>query len=212
MQIPLALWDFAHCDPKRCSGKRLVKMNVARELKVPSKFRGIVLTPIGEKIVSLADLSIVERFGVAVVDCSWNELEKVPFSKIKSPHERILPFLLASNPVNYGKPYHLNCAEAYAAIFYMLGMNSYGDEIMSRFNWGHAFYEINKDLFKLYSKCQTSEQVEEAQKEYLAKISEEENNDSYDEDGVWINTNRRESQNLDCDSRHSESEEDHLSD
>lgn len=85
--------------------------------------------------------------GLAVVECSWARLDEVPFNKIKSPYERLrafltpfpsvfrvkaagnsklipvtsVPFLIASNPVNYGKPWRLNCVEALAAGFYITG-------------------------------------------------------------------------------------------
>ena len=36
--------DFNHCDPKRCSGKKLARFGLIRDLKVGVRFRGIVLT------------------------------------------------------------------------------------------------------------------------------------------------------------------------
>lgn len=36
--------DFNHCDPKRCSGKKLSRLGYLREIKIGQRFRGIVLT------------------------------------------------------------------------------------------------------------------------------------------------------------------------
>jgi ribosome biogenesis protein Tsr3 len=55
----------------------------------------------------------------------------------------VVPYLVATNPVNYGKPWKLNCAEALAAIFYVTGFPDHGEALMSKFKWGHAFYKVN---------------------------------------------------------------------
>ncbi|TPX53700.1 hypothetical protein PhCBS80983_g06227 [Powellomyces hirtus] len=63
-------------------------------------------------LVSPANRAIVEVSGVCVVDCSWMRIEEVPFEKIRSLHEQLLPYLVTANPVNYGKLFKLNCVEA----------------------------------------------------------------------------------------------------
>jgi pre-rRNA-processing protein TSR3 len=39
-----ACWDLEHCDPKRCSGKRLMHFGLMRELNVGQKFSGVVIS------------------------------------------------------------------------------------------------------------------------------------------------------------------------
>lgn len=50
---------------------------------------GGTYSPKGTQVVSPSDRDIVEKGGVAVVECSWARLEEIPFHKIKSPHERL---------------------------------------------------------------------------------------------------------------------------
>ncbi len=37
-------WDFNHCDPKRCSGKRLIRLGLMRELHVGQKYPGVIIS------------------------------------------------------------------------------------------------------------------------------------------------------------------------
>jgi pre-rRNA-processing protein TSR3 len=167
------MWDFGQCDSKRCSGKKLERLGVLRALPLSYKFRGIILTPKATQAVSLADREIVAEYGVCVVDCSWARLDEVPFHKLRGPHERLLPYMLAANPVNYGKPLRLNCAEAIAAALYLTGFTSQGDDVMNKFKWGHSFFELNSPLFHFYSTAVDSKSIVEAQNQWIARVNQD---------------------------------------
>ena len=172
-EIRMGMWDFAQCDPKRCSGRKLCRLKVIDEFRVGHKFRGIILTPSGTRVISPADKDIVKQGGLAVVDCSWAELDKVPFAKLPKGNERLLPFLVAANTVNYGKPYKLNCAEALIAGLLICGYPQDAQILMEKFSYGKEFYRLNEALWKIYSECADGEQVLKAQNEYLKRIDEE---------------------------------------
>ena len=165
-----AAWDLNHCDAKRCSGKRLMRLGLMRELHVGQKHSGIVVSPKAKIICSPADRDILEQYGAAVVEASWNRIEEVPFSKIGGPNPRLLPYLIAANPTNYGKPWRLNCVEALAACFAICGRLEWAEEILSTFSYGQSFLDINEEVLERYAACKDEEEVKKAEEEWLAKI------------------------------------------
>lgn len=78
-----------------------------------------------------------------------------------------MPYLVAANPVNYGKPWRLNCVEALAACFAIVGHREWAEEALSHFSWGQSFLDINEDLFDIYEKCTDAASVQKAQQEWL---------------------------------------------
>lgn len=172
-KVPVAMWDFDHCDPRKCSGKKLARHDLMQELRVGQRFQGIVMSPKGSQVVCPADREIVEQAGVAVVECSWARLDEIPFNKIRSPHERILPYLVAANPVNYGKPYKLTCAEAIAAALHITGFSEHADLLMSKFSWGHSFWKVNGPIIERYKTCSTPESVLEMQGVMMKELEAE---------------------------------------
>lgn len=167
-KIQLAMWDFGQCDAKRCTGRKLARFGLLRELRVGSGFGGICLSPTGTQCISREDSSLIDRKGMSVVDCSWARLDDVPFTKLRCPAPRLLPWLVAANPVNYGRPCQLSCVEALAAGLIICGEEETGNLLLSKFKWGHAFLSLNKELLKAYSQCQTSAEIISTQNEWLS--------------------------------------------
>ena len=60
-----------------------------------------------------------------------------------------MPYLLATNQTNYGKPWRLNCVEALAAAFYITGFDTYAEQLLAPFGWASSFYKVNKYVYLL---------------------------------------------------------------
>lgn len=185
-----ACWDLGHCDPKRCSGKRLMKLGLMRELHVGQRHPGVIISPNGKKVLSPADTPIVEQFGAAVVECSWARVNEVQWSKVGGKCERLLPYLVAANTVNYGKPWRLNCAEALAACFAICGHLDWAEQVLEPFGYGSAFIEINSSLFKRYAACKDEVAVKKVEESWMARL-EKEYTESRKDDGssIWTSGN-----------------------
>ncbi|MCJ1337152.1 ribosome biogenesis protein tsr3 [Bachmanniomyces sp. S44760] len=168
-----ACWDLEHCDPKRCSGKRLMHFGLMRELSIGQKHSGVVISPNAKRTLSPADRELLEQYGAAVVECSWVRIKEVPWAKIGGKCERLLPYLVAANSVNYGRPWRLNCAEALAASFFICGHEDWAHEVLAHFSYGEPFLEINSQLLKRYAACTSEEEVKKAEEVWLAKIERE---------------------------------------
>ncbi|CAD7697560.1 unnamed protein product [Ostreobium quekettii] len=168
--VRLAMWDLKQCDRKKCTGCRLAVQGLVRTLRLGERFPGLVLTPAAQRCVSREDAWIVKAKGVAVVDCSWKRLDEVPFGQTRGAAPRLLPYLVAANPVNYGKPCRLSCAEALAGALAICGFGEMAGDVMARFKWGRAFMELNGGLLERYAACETSQEVIEAQGDVLESM------------------------------------------
>eukprot|EP00242_Pyramimonas_sp_CCMP2087_P004792 CAMPEP_0198216250 /NCGR_PEP_ID=MMETSP1445-20131203/56182_1 /TAXON_ID=36898 /ORGANISM="Pyramimonas sp., Strain CCMP2087" /LENGTH=224 /DNA_ID=CAMNT_0043892397 /DNA_START=274 /DNA_END=945 /DNA_ORIENTATION=+ len=163
----LAMWDLGQCDPKRCTGRKLIIQGMVKELRLGQRFTGVCLSPMGQSVVSKEDAHIIKEHGLSAVDCSWARLDDVPFNKMKANQPRLLPWLVAANPVNYGKPSKLTCAEAFAAALYICGLKEDAYMVMNKFKWGHSFFSVNMDLLERYAACETAVEVIAVQEDWI---------------------------------------------
>lgn len=119
-----------------------------------------------------------------------------------------VPYLIAANTVNYGKPWRLNCVEALAACFYICGHEDWAKDVLKPFRYGDAFLDINAKILKRYAACTTEEDVKKTEEEWLVKIEREYEKSRADAavDDIWTvgNTNRRA---VDSDSEDDEDED-----
>ena len=159
-------------DPKRCTAAKLVRFKHVSEVKDESRVpRGaVVLDPEAEKALSREDAEPIAKRGLLVLDCSWNKLTKFP--KIRSGlQHRALPFMLAANPTNFGRPQKLSSAEALAASLYIIGERQQAEQLMSIFKWGPVFLDINRERLEEYAASATSAEVVAAQNRMLQAMT-----------------------------------------
>jgi len=159
-------------DPKRCTAAKLVRFKHVAEVKHESRIPkgAIVLDPEAEKALSIEDYGSIAKHGLLVLDCSWNKLTKFPKIRRGLQH-RGLPFMLAANPTNFGKPQKLSSAEALAASLYIIGERQQAQALMSIFKWGPVFLDINRERLEEYAAAATSTEVVAAQNRMLQAMT-----------------------------------------
>ncbi len=166
--IPLFVYDEAECDPKKCTARKLARFNLVQEIKglkrVP--YGCIVLNPMAEKALSPEDRERGRHHGILVLDLSWASIERLP-TMPKHTAQRALPYMLAANPVNWGKPMKLSSVEALAASLYILGERKQAETILSKFSWGMNFITLNQEPLDRYAGASSSAEVVEIQSDYV---------------------------------------------
>lgn len=163
------IYEFNQCDPKRCSGRKLVKMNLIQSLPTKKYFNGIILSPNADTVISPKDSQHIEKYGIGLIDCSWAQLDKVNFKSLPKRHNRLLPFVVAANQVNYGKAYKLNCVEALCAGLYICNFKEEAENLIADFCYGGAFMNLNRELMDLYSECEDANSIKQVEENWINK-------------------------------------------
>ncbi|MDD1719860.1 MAG: DUF367 family protein [Methanoregulaceae archaeon] len=153
------------CDPRKCTVCRLSRDRLVTIVPVLSRVphATLLLDPAAPQALSPADRSGTRS--VTALDCSWEVLEAIPAGRFR--HRRALPFLVAANPVNFGRPLRLTSVEALAAALCILGEREEAVTILGKFGWGMRFLELNEEPLALYEKARDSAEIIEIQRGYL---------------------------------------------
>lgn len=167
-----AIW-LAQDDPKKNTAVLAAKRG---DIRLHKSFRtlpkrGIILEPLCGKVFGPEDHDVLlERHGALVgLDCSWAHIEQSVAAVMKQTRlePRMLPLLLAANPVNWGKPGKLTTAEALATILYLIGRKEQAEEVLGAFRWGRRFFELNQEPLDAYAQATTSAELVDLQFEFF---------------------------------------------
>ena len=123
----------------------------------------LILDPTAEQALSPADK--IKTRTITALDCSWEVLDT---SVVRSwRFKRALPYLLAANPINFGRPFKMTSVEAMAAALFILGEHEQAEVILSKISWGIRFLELNMELLQAYADAPDSTTVLMIQAEFL---------------------------------------------
>lgn len=167
-QLRIVVYHARQCDPKKCTALKLEHHGLVRlvhQIKFLPK-RAVVLNPLSEIAFSPADNERIRSFGLAALDFSWERAENVLLKSVRGT-ARCLPYLVAGNPVNFGKPTKLSTVEALTGALYIAGLKEEAYKLLSIFKWGHTFIDLNHERLESYAKAKNSTEIVEMQKRFM---------------------------------------------
>ncbi|HJK02359.1 MAG TPA: DUF367 family protein [Methanocorpusculum sp.] len=164
-KIALFAYRDNSCNPKKCTMKKLERFGMLRIVNRISQIpkSTLLLDPTAEVVLSPADCIWVHS--ITTIDCSWEVLKTANLRPWKG--RRALPFLVAANPVNFGKSFTLTSVEAFAATLYILDKKKQAKEILEKFHWGLNFLTLNAEPLAEYASAKDCTEILKIQSEYL---------------------------------------------
>jgi pre-rRNA-processing protein TSR3 len=126
----------------------------------------VILNPFIEKALSPADRERILHRGLSAIDCSWIHADEVFELNVRGA-SRCLPYLVAVNPVNYGKPTKLSTVEALAAALYIANFREEAENLLSIFKWGPQFIRLNQRFLDTYAEAKGSSEIIEMQRNFM---------------------------------------------
>jgi len=171
-QVPLHVIHLDQDDPRKCTARKMHSMGLVNihESTSGAPRRGFLLNPRSTTVLGPEDRHMISLGGsIVVLDCSWKRIDESleEIGGVTRLQGRILPFLLAANPVSWGKVGRLSSAEALGASLAILGLWDQASRVLHPFKFGDQFLELNKEPLDAYSTAESREQIAEIQYEFF---------------------------------------------
>ena len=177
IDVPLHVIHLNQDDPKKCTAKKLSSYGLVK-LHEKMKYvprRGYLLDPTAKITISPNDKKIIDLgASIVVLDCSWKKITE-SLGKISNSNKlerRVLPLLLAANPVSWGKIGRLSSVEALAAALIITGYWKNAETILKPFKFGRQFIELNYEPLVAYSEASDIDEITMLQYEFFNSSSE----------------------------------------
>ncbi len=159
-------------DPKKCTARKLQENGLVslHESVIGSPRRGYLLDPRSATVLAPSDKGLISMGGsIVVLDCSWKKIDQSlqMITGRTSLEGRILPLLLAANPVSWGKMGRLSSAEALGASLAILGLWDQAETVLQPFPFGMKFLDLNREPLEAYSNADSREEIGEIEGDFF---------------------------------------------
>ncbi len=170
--VPLHVIHMDQDDPRKCTARKMHSKGLVTLHESPSGSprRGLLLNPRSPIILGPEDRSLIELGGsIVVLDCSWKRIDESldMVNEMTRLEGRILPSLLAANPVSWGRVGRLSSVEALGATLAILGRRDEASIILEPFKFGPQFLELNQEPLDAYAGADSRNELSELQKEFF---------------------------------------------
>ncbi len=158
-------------DPDKCSARKLARMDEAELHRATrSTPPGIVLNPFAEQALSPADRPTAgdgaRHSRLVALDVPGDRRTGSVRPRRGAP---LAPLPRRRQPGQLRPADQLTTVEAIAAALVIFGEKKRAEDVLSKFNWGHTFLELNEEPLRRYAACADSTDVVDVQDDYLAE-------------------------------------------
>ena len=170
--VPLHVIHLDQDDPRKCTARKMHASGLVElhESISGAPKRGYILDPKSKTILGPEDRNLISMgAAIVVLDCSWKRIDESleEISGMTMLEGRILPALLAANPVSWGKLGRLSSAEAFAASLAILGYQDQASRVLDPFQFGQQFLDLNREPLGAYAIAESREELVAMQSEFF---------------------------------------------